>query len=343
MNKLAIRLLTLAMLSLTLAAAPVVTAVYAAPDNDPPPPADKGKKKKSSEARPGIEQTAFADGYRAAYATIYDRHDYASAIAQLKALGRDDSAAVANLIGYSYRKLGDYKVSQIWYERALKADPNHVKTWQYYGLWQVEQGNRDQAQYHLNKIAQLTGTDKRGISLARRSAGKAAGHRTGLLSHDAFSRIERFNRRSSYEAAPVLFDLRLLLHQRLDFGPERLTRGVARIEHVAAGIDHELDPVRAGIGRQLVEQDLRGEIGRGEIEQPVPDQQFQLRIERENLPQLRNQLGRIWPRPKSQALFTLSLSSWYEPSGRQLSLRVVRSTAALVSGAISGSPEGSPK
>jgi tetratricopeptide (TPR) repeat protein len=157
MNKFAIRLLTLAMLSLTLVAAPVVTVVYAAPDNDPPPP-DKGKKKKSSEAQPGSQQTAFADGYRAAYGTIYDRHDYASAIEQLKALGRDDSAAVANLIGYSYRKLGDYKVSQIWYERALKADPNHVKTWQYYGLWQVEQGNRDQAQYHLNKIAQLTGT-----------------------------------------------------------------------------------------------------------------------------------------------------------------------------------------
>ena len=116
------------------------------------------RRKKKSEAHPGSEQTAFADGYRAAYAAIYDRHDYASAIAQLKALGRDDSAAVANLIGYSYRKLGDYKVSQIWYERALKADPNHVKTWQYYGLWQVEQGNRDQAQYHLSKIAQLTGT-----------------------------------------------------------------------------------------------------------------------------------------------------------------------------------------
>src|SRR3954452_7693197 len=158
MNRFAIRLLTLAMLSLTLAAAPIVTVVYAAPDNDPPPPPDKGKKKKSSEARPAIQQTAFADGYRAAYATIYDRHDYSAAITQLKALGRDDSAAVANLIGYSYRKLGDYKVSQIWYERALQADPNHVRTWQYYGLWQVEQGNRDQAQYHLNRIAALAGT-----------------------------------------------------------------------------------------------------------------------------------------------------------------------------------------
>src|SRR6516165_6485328 len=67
-------------------------------------------------------------------------------------------AAVANLIGYSYRKLGDYKLSQVWYERALKADPNHVRTWQYYGLWQLEQGNREQAEYHLQKIAQLAGT-----------------------------------------------------------------------------------------------------------------------------------------------------------------------------------------
>ena len=158
MTKFVFRLLTLAMLTLTLTAAPVMSVVYAAPDNDPPPPAQKAKKKKSSEVRPSTQETAFATGYRAAYAAIYDRHDYTSAIEQLKALGRDDSAAVANLIGYSYRQLGDYKVSQVWYERALKADPTHVKTWQYYGLWQVEQGNRDQAQYHLNKIAALSGT-----------------------------------------------------------------------------------------------------------------------------------------------------------------------------------------
>ena len=157
MSRFVIRLLTMAMFSMALVAVPVITQVYAAPDNDPPPPSDK-KKKKTSEIRPSTEEAAFARGYRAAYATIYDRNDYAAAIAQLKALGHDDSAAVANLIGYSYRKLGDFKVSQIWYQRALKADPNHVKTWQYYGLWQVEQGNREQAQYHLNKIAALSGT-----------------------------------------------------------------------------------------------------------------------------------------------------------------------------------------
>ena len=51
-----------------------------------------------------------------------------SAIEQLKTLGHDDHPNVANLIGYSYRKLGDYKLSQAWYERALKAGPDHVLT-----------------------------------------------------------------------------------------------------------------------------------------------------------------------------------------------------------------------
>jgi tetratricopeptide (TPR) repeat protein len=161
MSKFAIRFLTLAMFAMAVVAAPLVTKAYAAPDNDAPPPSStKSKaKKKTSESQPSIEDAAFSSGYRAAYATIYDRNDYAAAIEQLKALGHDDSAAVANLIGYSYRKLGDYQLSQIWYQRALKADPDHVKTWQYYGLWQVEQGNRDQAQYHLSRIAALAGTN----------------------------------------------------------------------------------------------------------------------------------------------------------------------------------------
>jgi tetratricopeptide (TPR) repeat protein len=161
MSKFAIRFLTLAMFAMAVVAAPLVTKAYAAPDNDAPPPSStKSKaKKKTSESQPSIEDAAFSSGYRAAYATIYDRNDYAAAIEQLNALGHDDSAAVANLIGYSYRKLGDYQLSQIWYQRALKADPDHIKTWQYYGLWQVEQGNRDQAQYHLSRIAALAGTN----------------------------------------------------------------------------------------------------------------------------------------------------------------------------------------
>jgi tetratricopeptide (TPR) repeat protein len=168
----AIRLATLAMFSVALAATPPLVPAFAAgggggPGADPtstapPPPPDNGtrttqKKKKAKQS--GLEDPAFVQGYRAAYATIYDRNEYADAIVQLKALGHDDHPNVANLIGYSYRKLGDYKLALAWYERALKADPNHVLTWQYYGLWQIEQGNRDQAQYHLSRIAAICGSD----------------------------------------------------------------------------------------------------------------------------------------------------------------------------------------
>ncbi|HEX9360160.1 MAG TPA: hypothetical protein VF922_01250 [Bradyrhizobium sp.] len=178
MIRIATRLMTLASFSVVLIAAPPVIPAFAAGGGggggggEPPPssssaPPDtrsnavksthKAKKKPNKQSR--IEDPAFAQGYRAAYATIYDRNDYAVAIEQLKALGHDDHPNVANLIGYSYRKLGDYKLSQVWCERALKADPNHVLTWQYYGLWQIEQGNRDQAQYHLSRIAAICGTD----------------------------------------------------------------------------------------------------------------------------------------------------------------------------------------
>jgi tetratricopeptide (TPR) repeat protein len=159
-------------LAAPFAASPLGPALAAGGGGDPPPsaappppdtrsaPAGRTtqKPKKKPNKQSSVEDPAFAGGYRAAHATIYDRNDYAAAIGQLKALGHDDDANVANLIGYSYRKLGDYRLSQTWYERALKADPKHVLTWQYYGLWQIEQGNRDSAPYHLSRIAAICGT-----------------------------------------------------------------------------------------------------------------------------------------------------------------------------------------
>jgi len=159
MRKLSMLLLP-GLVSMTLAAGPVLTSAYAAGGDDPssPPKSDtstkKGKKKSSS-----VSDPKFLAAYRTAYTTIYDDHNYTGAIDQLKSLKRDDVADVANLIGYSYRKLGDYQSSKVYYELALKDDPNHVRTWQYYGLWQLEQGNREQAQYHLDKLASLAGTD----------------------------------------------------------------------------------------------------------------------------------------------------------------------------------------
>ncbi|HEY0851368.1 MAG TPA: tetratricopeptide repeat protein [Bradyrhizobium sp.] len=161
MRKSTLRLLSVAVTAIFIGA-PALSALAAGGGDPPSPPPSSDTSTKSSKKKgkktSSIEEQRFAAGYRAAYATIYDRNDYVSAIEQLKALDHDDLADVANLIGYSYRKLGDYRLSQVWYERALKADPDHVRTWQYYGLWQIEQGNRDQAQYHLSRIAAISGT-----------------------------------------------------------------------------------------------------------------------------------------------------------------------------------------
>ena len=138
MTKIAIRVLTLAMLSTALVSGPVLKAFAAGGDTPSAPPASDTKASDTKHKKKG---------------------DKSSSIDDPKFL--EDVADVANLIGYSYRKLGNYELSQAYYQRALKDDPNHVRTWQYYGLWQLEQGNREQAQYHLSKIGELAGTDSK--------------------------------------------------------------------------------------------------------------------------------------------------------------------------------------
>ncbi len=109
-------------------------------------------KKKNQEK----SEQEFRDGYRAAYALV-QTGDYKAAFAAFKALDWDDHPDVATELGYTARKLGDYQLSKYWYERALAVDPDHVKTWQYYGMWQVEQGNVLKAQDFLEKIRLICG------------------------------------------------------------------------------------------------------------------------------------------------------------------------------------------
>ena len=136
--------------------------------NDPPapvqsqsPPAPKGtaktKKKRAKKSEKQSEQQ-FLKSYSNAYAMIYTQHNYSSGIAALKALGHDDHPDVANLIGYSSRKLGRYDDAKLWYEKALAAYPKHARTWSYYGMWHAEQGNLLKAREHLAKVESLCGT-----------------------------------------------------------------------------------------------------------------------------------------------------------------------------------------
>jgi tetratricopeptide (TPR) repeat protein len=150
-------------------AALLVTAVSIKPvtvfamGTDSPPPSDDGKKKKKKKDQSVIEQEEqqlaqekFLRDYRAARQLILDGQ-YEAGIAAMHALGRDDHPDVANYIGYANRKMGNYDQSKIWYEAALKADPNHVRTWSYYGMWHMEQGNRLKALDNLQKVQLICG------------------------------------------------------------------------------------------------------------------------------------------------------------------------------------------
>jgi tetratricopeptide (TPR) repeat protein len=161
-----IALLAGAAFALAVAAPDQARAVYS---NDPapnPPQQTSGEKasKKSSKKKKAPKQgqksseQKFIKGYQAAVVTIYQRHDYVAGIAALKALGYDDNPDVANLIGYSSRKLGRYDDAKTWYERALAADPKHARTWSYYGMWHAEQGNVLKARDYLATVESLCGT-----------------------------------------------------------------------------------------------------------------------------------------------------------------------------------------
>jgi tetratricopeptide (TPR) repeat protein len=143
--------------------APDIAAAAASPNPAPPSQTyqptthmkKSAKKKKTSSAED------FLAGYHAAYALIHDHGDYVGGIAALRALGYDDNADVATLLGYASRKLGRYDDAKSWYERALAADPNHAVTWSYYGMWQAEQGNLLKAKDDLEKVRLICGTDCR--------------------------------------------------------------------------------------------------------------------------------------------------------------------------------------
>ena len=127
------------------------------------PPADDGNKKKKKKNNSAIEQQEqqlaqekFLQNYRAAREMIL-AGNYQAGIAAMHALGHDEHPDVANYIGYANRKMGNYEQSKIWYEAALKADPNHTRTWSYYGMWQMEQGNRLKALDDLQKVQLICG------------------------------------------------------------------------------------------------------------------------------------------------------------------------------------------
>jgi tetratricopeptide (TPR) repeat protein len=128
------------------------------PQQQQPASGSAAPDKKKAAKKDKKAERLFSDGYKAAHALIYQQHDYTGGIAKLRSLGHDEHPDVANLVGYSSRKLGRYDDAKLWYEKALAADPNHARTWSYYGMWHAEQGNLLKARDHLAKVETLCGT-----------------------------------------------------------------------------------------------------------------------------------------------------------------------------------------
>jgi len=151
-----------ALIGFALAAGPVLADMEPTP---PPPPTSGDKKKddkKSTAPKPGEEkkekksERQFLDGYKVAYDLI-KAEKYQAGIAAMLALGENDHPDVATSVGFAWRKLGDYDKAKLWYDKALTADPVHVVTLSYYGMWHAEQGNVLKARDFLQKIALLCG------------------------------------------------------------------------------------------------------------------------------------------------------------------------------------------
>jgi len=157
------------LLALILAAAisgtPQLVAAMGSSNPEPPQGGQSGgnkpsgktdsKKKKNDKSSSAKE---FLDRYHAAYAMIYGKEDYQGGITALRAIGYDDNADVATLLGYASRKLGRYDDAKYWYEKALASDPQHALTWSYYGMWHAEQGNLLKAKDDLEKVRLICGT-----------------------------------------------------------------------------------------------------------------------------------------------------------------------------------------
>jgi tetratricopeptide (TPR) repeat protein len=124
-----------------LAAGPVVLTATSAMAMGSEPTTGKGRN--------------FTEGERAVKAK-----DYAKAIPLLERSLNDNlrDADANNLLGYSYRKLGNTQTALVYYQRALAIDANHRGANEYLGELYVELNDLPKAQERLTKLTQLCGT-----------------------------------------------------------------------------------------------------------------------------------------------------------------------------------------
>ena len=257
MSKSAIKFATLALFSMALIASPPSVPAFAAggggdpPSANPPPPDTRPAPKSSSKSRKKPTKQSSADDAAFGKDTAPRMRRSMSATIMLPPSGSSRRSAttttpsVANLIGYSYRKLGDYRLSQTWYERALKDGP---------------EPRADLAV--LRPVADRAGQSRPGVVSSSRIA--------AICGRAARSTV-RWPPRSKSRRAPGSFIERYDVKQRARFGalawteslslrPRRVRRG-GRHGAGAEIVQHEQPNRRGQIALLAVAVDLADQFG----------------------------------------------------------------------------------
>jgi tetratricopeptide (TPR) repeat protein len=82
--------------------------------------------------------------------------DYNAALAELTALAdKVEHADLYNLMGFAFRKLGDFKRGLTYYGKALDLDPDHKSALEYLGELFVETGELAKAKELLARLEKL--------------------------------------------------------------------------------------------------------------------------------------------------------------------------------------------
>jgi tetratricopeptide (TPR) repeat protein len=90
---------------------------------------------------------------------LLNAKNFKQALADLKVIDSEfkDNADVNNLLGYSSRKLKQYKPAATYYEKALKINPNHLGALEYQGELFVLTNKVSAAKRNLAKLEKLCG------------------------------------------------------------------------------------------------------------------------------------------------------------------------------------------
>jgi len=96
----------------------------------------------------------------AAVNTLLKSNNFNKALSDLVELDREfpNNAEVNNLLGFAARNLGQYPQSAIYYQKALRIDPNHLGALEYQGELFVKTKKIKAAKRNLAKLKRLCGT-----------------------------------------------------------------------------------------------------------------------------------------------------------------------------------------